>query len=229
MMKDKLLSARETAGILRLPMVKILRWVHQGKIPCKFKDGVCYFREEDVLKWAEEHHFILPEAEKTDPEPGDAAASLSRAVARGGLHTGLPGSDIYALFSNAVKQMPFLEGNTEPALEALLDREEIASTGIGRGVAIPHPRRVLTLGLEDPVIPVFFCEKPVDFGAVDGHPVFVLFFIFSPSTAVHLDLLSRLSYCLRSPGFLEVLKNPGDGVPVLNTIREIEARFKKTD
>lgn len=226
MMKDKLLSAREIAALLHLPLVKIHRWVHQGKIPCKFKDDGCYFREEDVRRWAEEHHFILPEEVKA--AAGPEAGLLGRAVERGGIHTKLQGTDIYALFANAVQRMPFIGTNTESVLEALLDREEIASTGIGRGVAIPHPRRVLSLGLDEPVIPVFFCEKPVEFGAVDGRPVRVLFFMFSPDIKIHLDLLSRLSFCLRSPHFIEVLKQPEKGHRVLESIREIEVRFSKS-
>ena len=224
-MKDKLLSAREIAALLHLPLVKIHRWVHQGKIPCKFKDDGSYFREEEVRRWAEEHHFILPEEVKA--AAGPEAGILGRAVERGGIQTGLQGADIYALFANAVQRMPFISGNTESVLEALLDREEIASTGIGRGVAIPHPRRVLPLGLDEPVIPVFFCDRPVDFGAVDGRPVTVLFFIFSPDIKIHLDLLSRLSFCLRSPFFIDVMEKPETGSRLVESIREIEARFKK--
>jgi len=220
------LSAREIAALLHLPLVKIHRWVHQGKIPCKFKEDGCYFLEEDVRRWAEEHNFILPEEGKATLGPRPNAGFLGHAVERGGIHTGLQGADIYALFANAVERMPFIGRHTGQVLEALLDREEIASTGIGRGVAIPHPRRVLPLGLEEPVVPVFFCEQPVDFGAVDGRPVTVLFFIFSPDIKTHLNLLSRLSFCLRSPRFISVMEHPEKDRRLLESIYEIEARFK---
>lgn len=227
-MKDKLMSAREIADMLHLPLVKIHRWVHQGKIPCKFREDGCFFRKEDIRQWAEEHHIILPEEEKAVLKTCRHVGTLARAVERGGIHTGLEGGDIYALFANAVNRMSFIEGRTAEVLNALLDREEIASTGIGSGVAIPHPRRVLALGVKEPVVPVFFCAKPVEFGAVDGRPVSVLFFMFSPDVKIHLDLLSRLSFCLRSASFIHALKNPEDGVRMLESIREIEARFKKS-
>jgi nitrogen PTS system EIIA component len=227
-MKDKLVSAREIADLLHLPLVKIQRWVHQGKIPCKFKEDGCYFQEADVRRWAEEHHIILPKKEQIVRNPCPEVGTLGRAVERGGVHIGLKGLDIFTLFSNAVQRMPFVEGQSQTVLDALLDREEIASTGIGRGVAIPHPRRVLSLGLEGPVIPVFFCESPVDFSALDRLPVRVLFFIFSPDIKTHLDLLSRLSFCLRSPKFIDVLKTPEKGNRLLESIREIEAHIIKS-
>lgn len=226
-MKDKLLSAGEIAALLHLPLVKIHRWVHQGKIPCKHREDGCYFSKEDVRRWAEEHNIILPEEEKAVSLPLQKGGTLACAVERGGIHRELRGGDIYALFANAVKRMPFIGDKTDSVLEALLNREEIASTGIGRGVAIPHPRRPLSLGLDGPVVPVFFCERPVEFGAVDGRPVSVLFFMFSPDIKIHLDLLSRLSFCLRSPRFIEALKAPEADLRILQAVREIESRFSK--
>jgi PTS system nitrogen regulatory IIA component len=224
-MREELLSAKEIAEFLRLPLVKIHRWVHQGKIPCKFKEGVCYFKQEEVLIWAEEHHIIIPQPKPAATKAEADTGGLTQAVIRGGFFFDLEGADIYEAFKNAVRHMPFLEDQSDTVLNALLDREEIASTGIGKGVAIPHPRKVLSLGLDKPVIPVFFLENQVDFGAVDGLPVRILFFMFNPDTKTHLEMLSRLSFCLRSPVFLEALKYPKDGNPVLEAMQEIEARF----
>ena len=229
-MKDtQRLTIKDLAELLDLPLVKIQRWVHQGKLPCKFKDGMCYFRHEDIRQWARDHHLVIPDQPAQaggEIGRGTGIVSLALAVERGGFHFDLEGDDVYQVFENAVGRFPFPVRQRKSILDELLDREEIASTGIGKGVAIPHPRHVLDLGLERPSVPVAFPLHPIDFNAIDGRPVTTLFFMFSPTIHFHLELLSRLSVCLRSARFIKVL---GKRKPrsILDTIRDIEAGFKK--
>lgn len=93
-------------------------------------------------------------------------------------------------------------------------------------MAIPHPRTTLNLNMENPVIPVVFLKHPVDFNAVDGKDIFVLFFMFSPSTQIHLKLLSRLSICLRDKEFLSLLKTKASESEILAKIEQIEKELE---
>ena len=111
--------------------------------------------------------------------------------------------------------------------EELLKREEIASTGIGKGVAIPHPRKPLNLHLDYPMVVPVFLARPVDFNAVDNQEVFVLFLMLSPTTSIHLTLLSRLSICLQNREFLDLLKNPADNQAIFAGIQKIEEKLAK--
>ena len=82
------------------------------------------------------------------------------------------------------------------AFEALLERERLGSTGMGRGVAIPHAR---IEGL-DRVVGVFArLQKPLDYDAADGEPVDLVFALFAPGEAGadHLRALARISRSLR--------------------------------
>jgi PTS system nitrogen regulatory IIA component len=83
-------------------------------------------------------------------------------------------------------------------LEALSEREQLGSTGVGHGVALPHARLP---GL-DRLRAVFVrLETPVDFGAVDDQPVDLLFALFAPphASSEHLRGLARVSRLLRRP------------------------------
>ena len=227
-MKDsKKLSAKEVAEMFNLPLVKIQRWVHQGRIPCRFKTGSYFFRESEIRQWAEDHGLTLqsPDRESVDSQGGDEEWSLAQSVAEGGVYFDLEGKDIFEAFSSAVKLMAFPEGKKKKILEELLDREETASTGIGRGVAFPHPRHTLDLGLKSPVVPVVFLRDPIEFNSVDGKPVNILFFIFSPTTKIHLELLCRLSYLLRSEPFQNILKQPKNKQDFLSAVQRIEEGF----
>jgi len=85
-------------------------------------------------------------------------------------------------------------------------REEESTTGIGGGIAIPHCKSdaVLKPGLAAMVVP-----EGVDFDALDGEPVYLLFLIAAPNTAdnVHLDVLSKLSVLLMDEEFSKNLRN----------------------
>lgn len=80
--------------------------------------------------------------------------------------------------------------------ESLWEREELQSTGVGDGVAIPHCK---VRGLKEVVMAVATCSQNVDFDAPDGQPVRLVFLLLSPAKAavVHLRSLAALSNWLR--------------------------------
>jgi PTS system nitrogen regulatory IIA component len=89
--------------------------------------------------------------------------------------------------------------------ETLLQRERLGSTGLGRGIAIPHGRM--------PGLRSMFClfaklDEAIDFEAPDGEPVDLIFLLLAPETAGadHLKALSRVSRLLREPHVIERLR-----------------------
>ncbi|MBO9547435.1 PTS sugar transporter subunit IIA, partial [Caulobacter sp.] len=104
------------------------------------------------------------------------------------------------------------------ALEGLLEREAVGSTGVGQGVALPHAR----LADIDRVRAVFVrLETPVAFGAVDDKPVDLLVALFAPKEAdsSHLRALARISRLMRQPDLREQLRQArsADAVHVMLT------------
>ena len=96
------------------------------------------------------------------------------------------------------------------AVQVLLDREKLGSTGIGEGIAIPHGK----LPRLENVVAVFARSKEgVDFEAMDGAPVHLFFLLMAPenSASLHLKALARISRMLRSrAGFRDELMNATD-------------------
>lgn len=227
----KKLSAKEVAALLGIPLVKVQRWVHQGKIPCKFKAAEYFFKHNEIVAWAREHNLsiIEPDRETAKKKKKEKRTSLGNSILRGGIHHHLPGDDIFTVLQNAVERIQFPEDlavDKGLLLDEIIFRESIASTGIGKGVAIPHLKDVRHLKLEYPLIPVFFLENAVDFDSIDRKPVFVLFFIFTPAPPIHLKMLSRLSYCLHNQDFLSLLKSGVDEQQLLETVETLEERME---
>lgn len=107
--------------------------------------------------------------------------------------------------------------------EALLQRERLGSTGIGNGIAIPHGR---FQGLER--LHGFFArlEKPIDYDAIDGQPVDILFALLAPegAGADHLKALARVARVLRDRGTLERIRNAHDADAIFAILTESSAK-----
>lgn len=89
--------------------------------------------------------------------------------------------------------------------DVLLEREKLGSTGVGRGVAIPHGR----LQPLDRVFGVFArLERPIDFDAVDDQPVDLIFLLLAPANAGadHLKALAKVSRLMRDQGLCAKLR-----------------------
>jgi len=82
-------------------------------------------------------------------------------------------------------------------VHALLEREAMAPTAVGRGVAFPHPRLPERFNFKEAVVGLFFLDPPLSFDAVDGDPIHLVFALFTPDTRTHLRLMSLLSQLLR--------------------------------
>jgi len=96
--------------------------------------------------------------------------------------------------------------DTQLILEMLKHREDLGSTGIGYGIAIPHGR---TLSVSELLVVFGKTTRGVDFDAIDGQPVHLIFMIVAPpqeQSNVYLPFLGKLVELLKTPGVREQLQ-----------------------
>jgi len=110
-----------------------------------------------------------------------------------------------ALQEIAAKAADLTGQNEKTIFEILLQRERLGSTGVGNGVAIPHgklPRLNKVFGLFARL------ERPVDFEALDGQPVDLVFLLLAPegAGADHLKALAKVARLLRDPDVASKLR-----------------------
>ncbi|MBI2193703.1 MAG: PTS sugar transporter subunit IIA [Planctomycetes bacterium] len=93
----------------------------------------------------------------------------------------------------------------ESVVDALMKREELGSTGIGKGVAVPHARHPAIRKL---VGAFGHSSQGIEFAALDGEPVHAIFLLISPSasTGQHLEALALISRMLRNNTFCRLLR-----------------------
>jgi fructose-specific phosphotransferase system IIA component len=109
----------------------------------------------------------------------------------------------------------------EKIREAVFEREEIMSTGVGKGLAIPHGKAA---GIEQTYAVFAILKEPVDYEAIDNQPVSMVFLLVGPqaSNSLHIKMLSRISRLMNNSDFRERLRT-------CSTAEEIIEQFKKEE
>lgn len=198
------------------------RWVRQGRIPAFRQDGNLRFRKKDIDKWAAQQNIRLRQPGSPEPSGQDAVPSLVQAMENGGVYQGIEGGDKSSAIAACIESMDLIPGDfKEDLLDRINEREEAMSTGIGNGIAIPHPREPLSY-LSRSAIVTCFLKSPVAFSAVDGKPVHLLFFLLSTSLTHHLPMLSSLSRCLKESRFVTLLQSRPDGAALIRQMKEMD-------
>ncbi len=109
-------------------------------------------------------------------------------------------------------------------VRVLIDREALASTAIGEGVAIPHGKLP---SIQDIVACMGRAPKGVDFDSMDGEPTYLFFVLVAPenSTGTHLKALARISRIFKDPQFRGRLLEANDAEHMYEVIAQEDAKY----
>lgn len=117
------------------------------------------------------------------------------------------------------KDLP--SASRDEVVRAVMKRERLGSTGIGAGLAVPHVK-------QSPHVPKImgaFGRVPegIEFGAIDGEPVHLLFLLLSPQgdPSVHLEALKKLSSLTRQENFCKFLRAARGVDDIADTLAEV--------
>jgi mannitol/fructose-specific phosphotransferase system IIA component (Ntr-type) len=110
-------------------------------------------------------------------------------------------------------------------LRALQEREQLHSTGIGDGVALPHARNALVGLVEEPVIAFGRHDRGISYGSIDALPARLFFLLVTTTVTQHLHILARISRLVRDSKLRQNLLAADRVEKVLVLIREAEAKL----
>jgi PTS system nitrogen regulatory IIA component len=135
--------------------------------------------------------------------------------------------------AEAIRRLSSLLARGQTAISAaeiervLTEREDLQSTGVGGGVAIPHGA---VDRLDHLIGAVLLCPDPIEFDAIDRAPVSILFAVIGPkrATGEHLKTLARVSRLLRDDGFRERLLGAASGPDAFTMIAAEDGRALPT-
>ena len=112
----------------------------------------------------------------------------------------------------------------EEVKKAVLEREKVMSTGVGKGLGIPHCK---TASVEDNYAAFALLKEPLEFDSIDNEPVSMVFLLVSPNhrNSLHIKLLSRISRLMNSGSFREQILSCETPDELLGAFREEEEKY----
>jgi PTS system nitrogen regulatory IIA component len=219
------LSIRDLTNLLNVAESTVSRWIKQRGLPAQRVGGQYRVNRAELLEWATANgvRVSLELFDHLEANP-ETTPSLSAALQAGGIHYDLHDTNKEGALGALVQILPLPDNfDRDLLLRLFLAREASTSTAIGDGIAIPHARNPIVLHVACPTITLAFLSHPVDFGALDGQPVHVLFSIVSPTNRCHLQLLSRLSFALHDLTLRKTVMRHGSREEIMQEVRRVEA------
>jgi PTS system nitrogen regulatory IIA component len=148
---------------------------------------------------------------------------LSALVERGGVYYDVPGNSPREALAHIIGQAVFpAPADREGLLEAVLEREALMSTAVGKGIAMPHPRNPAVSRPEEQAVAIAFLKDPVNWNALDGGPVHTVILIVSASAKLHLHTLSMVNFFCQQEPFYALLAKRAPAGEIIRHIRDAE-------
>ena len=220
------LGVRDVASQFGVSDKVVLRWVDEDDLPASKVDGQYRFSPAALFEWAAARGMKIPPALFREPENGDREVfpNLVEALRAGGVIAGVGGADKREVLAAMIGHLKLPRGvDHESFLQVVMAREQLGSTGIGGGIAIPHVRNPMVLRVPKPMLLLGLLEKPVEYAAVDHKPVHAIFLVITPTTRSHLHILSRLGYVLQDGEIRRLLESRAPSEKILDAIVRVES------
>ena len=213
-MEDEILTIEEVAGYLRVSDRTVYEWAQKGEIPCGKIGTAWRFKKSEIKNWVDSRLSSKnAQAEENISVKIKNILSPERVVFLDHTHK----YDAIVLLSENLATAPQIKDAGELKNE-LLKREELMSTAIGRGIAIPHVRLssvtdlVMSVGISR-------CDS-TDFAPVDDIPVRILFMVAAAYNqhSYYLKTLSFFSTKLKDAALREALLAAKDSEEVYSLL-----------
>src|SRR5581483_1879201 len=153
---------------------------------------------------------------------------LSELMTPSGMQLNLKSVDRDSVLEELVNHIASLAKQPEARqtlVRALHEREQLHSTGIGDGVALPHARNALVGLVDRPVVVFGRRVEGIPYGAVDGAPAKLFFLLVAPTVTQHLAVLARISRLLRDARLRQELLTVEKPEKAIALIREAEGKM----
>ena len=145
---------------------------------------------------------------------------IVRLINQGGVYSDVEGDDLESVYKNAIDQMNLPEYlDKEEVLSGLISRENMLSTAVGGGVAIPHSSNNLIKNVGEQLVAVVYLKQPLQVQTPDLKPVTTLFIILTMNSYYHMKVIDTLSLLLKNIHFKNAINNRVNA-PILTTIIE---------
>lgn len=230
-MSHKPMNMLELAQFLGMDQRQASKMAQRGDIPCQKVGGQYRFNRAEITEWMQQNlgqgKYNL--AHMDEGVTANRQEDLEHAMITPLLHPEAVCLQLAARTKSSVlKELVALAQETqllydgESLLEALNRREELCSTAMEAGIAIPHPRRPLPYAIAEPILVIAQTTQGIGFGAPDGRLTDLFFMTCSQNDHHHLHVLGRLCRMLNDRTFPQQLREAESAEQVVDLMRQRE-------
>lgn len=231
---DDVYNLVEASQLLGQSTRDVVRSVESGQLPGRMRQGHWEFRRQDLRAHLQEAiaGYSDKRLAEVDQQLSELAGLsehqiLTPLIHHDAMSLSMAGSSKAAVLRELVDLGDGLGlvWDRPALLAAIEERERLSSTGVGEGVAIPHPSSLLPYTVAESFVTFGRTLRPIPFGSIDGSMVDLFFLVCSTDESLHLHVLARLCRLLRdaeTPAFLREAESADD---VFDYLREAELRI----
>jgi PTS system nitrogen regulatory IIA component len=212
-MGSDMMDMEQLAAYLQRDVREVGKLASRGHLPGHKVGGQWRFARAEINQWIETQMPSWSEKELTNLESsssrsGDAEPLLANLLSENSIAVPLAASTRASVLKELVglAEQSWQVYDSEAVLDAVRQREELASTALPSGVAIPHPRRPLPAALGESVMAYARTQSGIPFGSSHGDLTDMFFLVCCRDDRTHLRVLARLTRLFLRPGFLEQLR-----------------------
>ncbi len=220
------MTLSEVAGYLKLAEKTVLRMAHRGQIPCAKVGSQWRFFRGVIDEWLLSQmrgvgHSELSRLIENEPDIVPLSRLMREDIIVLDVHPGAK-RDVLRQLVEPLAQAGILKDG-ETFLARLLDRENIAATTMGHGVAIPHLRNPRE-NPAGPVLAIGVCREGTDFQAPDGEKTHLIFLLLADNEVVHLRVLAKLGRILRHEEILSRMRRASSRSELIGLVIQADTR-----
>ncbi len=224
----EIMTLSEVAAYLKIAEKTVSRMIIRNEIPCTKVASQWRFMKSMIDDWLISRMNVVPQNDLARIlESPEGLIPFSRILSEELILTNLkPGTkkDILNQLVEPLVEMEVVD-DKEDFLRKLLAREKMVSTGIGRGVAIPHLRHPKENPGGGPRLVIGICPEGTDYDSMDGHATHLFFLLISDSETLHLRTLAKLNGILREGDFIKRFSSCDQGEH-MKLLLEAEKKFE---
>lgn len=231
-MPHEQLNSKQVANYLHMDRREVEKLASRGKLPARKVGGEFRFIKSELDHWVELQMHKLSQESFEKIEKGVASHhglnhrefSLCEMIPPGGIVVPLGAKTKQAVIRRLVDvaDQQGIVYDRDFLIQEVTCREELCSTALMAGAAIPHPRSPLEYDIERSFVVVGLTSSGIPFGAEDGTLTRLFFLICCKDERTHLHVLSRLARLLHAPGALELMLDVQNSNELIEILTQTE-------
>lgn len=224
-------TLEELAEFLNRSVKEVQRMAEKEELKGRKARGTWTFALPDVVLWMERELTKIKSEKENDLEnvvpPGDEDLALSELIGADLIDLNFRVRTKSSVINEIVKlgERASKLWDSDAMARALREREEMASTALENGVAIMHPRRPQTDIVAEDFLALGLAPSPIPFGGGFNNETDVFFLLCCRSDASYLRALGKLAKALKTPGFLDALRDCSSADDAYALIVETEEKI----